>query len=71
MPAVPIVLAVTGTSAAIGAGVATAIGLGTVSTAVATAIGTGVIAGGMTAAQGGDAGDVLKSAVVGGATSYV
>jgi hypothetical protein len=71
MPAVPIVLAVTGTSAAIGAGVATAIGLGTVSTAVATAIGTGVVAGGMTAAQGGDAGDVLKAAVVGGATSYV
>ena len=71
MPAVPIVLAVTGTSAAIGAGVATAIGLGTVSTAVATAIGTGIVAGGMTAAQGGDAGDVLKSAVVGGATSYI
>jgi len=71
MPAVPIVLAVTGVSAGIGAGVATAIGLGTVSTAVATAIGTGVIAGGMTAAQGGDAGDVLKSAVVGGATSFV
>jgi hypothetical protein len=71
MPAVPIVLAVTGASAAIGAGVATAIGIGTVSTAVATAIGTGVIAGGMTAAQGGDAGDVLKSAVVGGATSFV
>ena len=71
MPAVPIVLAVTGTSAAIGAGVATAIGLGTVSTAVATAIGTGIVAGGMTAVQGGDAGDVLKSAVVGGATSFI
>ena len=71
MPAVPVVLAVTGVSAGIGAGVATAIGLGTVSTGVATAIGTGVIAGGMTAAQGGDAGDVLKAAVLGGATSYV
>ncbi len=71
MPAVPIVMAVTGASAAIGAGVATAIGIGTVSTAVATAIGTGVVAGAMTAAEGGDAGDVLKSAVVGGATSFV
>jgi len=71
MPAVPIVLAVTGASAAIGAGVATAIGVGTVSTAVATAIGTGIVAGGMTAIQGGDADDVLKAAVVGGATSFV
>jgi hypothetical protein len=29
------------------------------------------VAGGMTAVQGGDAGDVLKAAVVGGATSFV
>lgn len=71
MPAVPIVLAVTGTSAAIGAGVATALGLGTVSTLAATAIGTGIVTGTMAAAEGGDAGDVLKAAVVGGATSYV
>ena len=71
MPAVAIVAAVTGASAAIGAGVATAIGLGTVSTLAATAIGTGIVAGGITAIQGGDASDVLKSAVIGGATSFV
>lgn len=71
MPAVPVVMAVSGASAAIGAGVATAIGLGTVSTVAATAIGTGLVAGAMTAAEGGDAGDVLKSAVVGGATTYL
>lgn len=71
MPAVPIIAAVSGASAAIGAGAAAAIGLGTVSTIAATAIGTGIIAGGMTAIQGGDAGDVLKSAVIGGATSFV
>jgi hypothetical protein len=72
MPAAVVVLAAaTGTSAAIGAGIATAIGVGTVSTAVATAIGTGVLAGGITAVQGGDAGDVLEAAVVGGVTSFV
>ena len=74
MPAaavIPIVLGVTGASAAIGATVATAIGIGTVSAVAATAIGSGIVAGVMTAAQGGDAGDVLKSAVLGGVTSYV
>jgi hypothetical protein len=71
MPAVPIVLAVSGTTAAIGAAAATAIGLGTVGTLAATAIGTGIVAGGMTAIQGGDISDVLESAVVGGATSFV
>jgi hypothetical protein len=71
MPAIPVVLAVTGASAAIGAAAATAIGLGTVGTVAATAIGTGIVAGGMTALQGGDISDVLKSAVVGGATSYI
>jgi hypothetical protein len=71
MPAVPIIAAVTGAAGAIGAAAATAVGLGTVGAVAATAIGTGIIAGGMTAVQGGDAGDILKSAVVGGATSFV
>lgn len=71
MPAVPIIAAVSGAAGAVGAAAATAIGLGTVSTIAATAIGTGIIAGGMTAIQGGDAGDVLKSAVKGGFTSFV
>lgn len=71
MPAVPIVAAVTGASAAIGAAAATAIGLGTVGTVAATAIGSGIIAGATTAVMGGDASDVLKSAVIGGVTSYV
>ena len=71
MPAVPIVLAFTGASAAVGAAAATAIGLGTVGAVTATAIGTGIIAGGMTAIQGGDVSDVLESAVKGGVTSFV
>lgn len=71
---VPIILGLataTGVTAAVGAGVATAIGLGTVGTIAATAIGAGVISGAITAVQGGDAGDVLKSAVLGGATSFI
>ena len=71
MPAVPLVLAVSGASAAIGAAAATAIGLGTVSAIAATAIGTGIVAGGMAAVQGGDVSDVLESAVKGGVTSFV
>ena len=71
MPAVPLVLAVTGASAAVGAAAATAIGLGTVSAIAATAIGTGIVAGGMAAVQGGDVSDVLESAVKGGVTSFV
>lgn len=71
MPAVPIVAAVTGASAAVGAAAATAIGLGTVGTVAATAIGSGIIAGATTAVMGGDTSDVLKSAVLGGATSFV
>jgi hypothetical protein len=71
MPAVIPILAVTGASAAIGTAAAAAIGLGTVGAVAATAIGTGIVAGGMTALEGGDAGDVLKSAIVGGATSYI
>ena len=73
MPAVPFIAAL-----AIGSGTATAIGTAivgmvgaTVSTAVATAIGSGVISAGITAAQGGKASDILKSAVLGGVTSYV
>jgi hypothetical protein len=71
MPAVPVVLAVTGASTAIGAAAATAVGLGTVGTLAATAIGTGIVAGGITAVQGGDISDVLESAVKGGVTTYV
>lgn len=71
MPVLVAVAAATGFSATIGAGVLTAIGVGTVSTAVATAVGTGLIAGGLTAVQGGSAGDVLKSAVLGGTLSYI
>ena len=71
MPAVIPILAVTGASAAIGGAAAAAIGLGTVGAVAATAIGTGIVAGGMTALEGGDVGDVLESAIVGGATTYV
>jgi len=71
MPVVPVVLAVTGASAAIGTAAAAAIGLGTVGAVAATAIGTGIVAGGLTALEGGDISDVLESAVVGGATSFV
>ena len=71
MPAVPIVAAVTGTSAAVGAAAATAIGLGTVGTVAATAIGSGIIAGATTALTGGSASDVLESAVLGGVTSAI
>jgi hypothetical protein len=71
MPAVIPILAVTGASAAIGGAAAAAIGLGTVGAVAATAIGTGIVAGGLTALEGGDLSDVLESAVVGGATSYV
>jgi len=71
MPAVIPVLAVTGASAAIGTAAAAAIGLGTVGAVAATAIGTGIVAGGMTALNGGDVGDVLESAIKGGAVSYI
>ena len=71
MPAVPIIAAVASVPAAIGAAAATAVGLGTVSAVAATAIGSGIIAGGITAVQGGDISDVLESAVIGGATSFV
>jgi hypothetical protein len=73
MPAAPVVLAFaagSGVAAAIGTTVAAAIGASTLSSLAITAIGTGVLAGGMTAIQGGDVGDVLKSAIVGGVSSY-
>jgi hypothetical protein len=74
MPAAPLLVigaSATGAAAAIGSTVAAAVGLGTVSAAAATAIGAGVISGGITAIQGGDAGDILKSAVVGGGAGYL
>lgn len=71
MPAVPIIAAVSGASAAIGTAAAAAVGLGTVGTVAATAIGSGIIAGGMTAIQGGDISDVLENAVTAGATTFV
>ena len=73
MPAVPfiaIALGASGALAAGGAAIATAIGLGTVSTVAATAIGAGAFSAAATAVQGGSASDVLKSAVIGGVTSY-
>ena len=65
------VAAVGAAVAAIGTAVAGALSLGTISTLAATAIGSGVISGTITAIQGGSLEDVLKSAVVGGATAYV
>lgn len=70
MPAVVVIAAVSGASAAVGAAAAAAIGLGTVSTIAATAIGSGLIAGATTAVMGGDASDILESAVIGGVASY-
>ena len=73
MPAAVIMvgLGASGALTAIGAGIATAIGATSlVGTAAATAIGAGVVSGGITAVSGGSASDVLKSAVLGGVTSY-
>lgn len=71
MPLIVVVAVASGGAAVVGGAVATFVGLGAVSTAAATAIGAGLISGGVTALQGGDAGDVLKSAVLGGVTTYV
>lgn len=74
MPAVPFlaVIAVeTGAAAAIGTALASAVGVASVSTVAATAIGLGTISAATTAVQGGSASDILKSAVLGGLTSYV
>lgn len=71
MPAIPFVAAMTGAAAAVGTTVAAAVGLGTVGTVAATAIGTGIISGVTTAVMGGDTSDILKSAIISGATSFV
>lgn len=52
------------------AGVTASIAASTISAAAATAIGAGAISAGITAVTGGSASDVLKSAVLGGVTSY-
>lgn len=73
MPAAPIIVAVavgSGAAAAIGGAVGAAIIGSAISATAATAIGAGIVAGTITAVQGGDASDVLKSAVLGGVTSY-
>ena len=48
-----------------------AVAAGTVSTLMATAVGSGIVSGTITAARGGSASDVLKSAVLSGAGSYI
>ena len=73
MPAVPFIavaLGASGAFAAVGATLASVIGISTVPTVAATAIGAGAFAGAVTAVSGGSASDVLKSAVLGGVTSY-
>jgi hypothetical protein len=70
MPAAPlIVLAAVETGAA--AAIGSAIVGSAVSAGVATAVGVGVVSGGITAAQGGDASDILQSAVIGGVTAGI
>jgi hypothetical protein len=74
MPAAPIIIAaaaVSGAAAYIGAAAIATITAATVSKAVAIAVGTGIIAGGVTAIQGGNSSDILKSAVRAGIASYV
>lgn len=73
MPAVPFIavaLGASGAFAAVGATLASVIGISTISTAAATAIGAGAFSAAATAVQGGKASDVLKSAVLGGITSF-
>lgn len=71
MPAVVIVLAASGATAAIGATVGAAIVGSAVSATAATIIGSAVVGAGVAAAQGGSANDVLKGAVLGGVTAGV
>ena len=71
MPAVVLVLAATGTTAAIGATVGAAIVGSAVSATTAAIIGSAVVGAGVAAASGGDASDVLKGAVLGGVTAGV
>jgi hypothetical protein len=58
-------------AATVGAAVASAIGVTGLSTVAISAIGAATISAGFTAARGGSVKDVLKSAVLSGATSYV
>ena len=58
-------------AATVGAAVASAIGVTGLSTVAVSAIGAATISAGFTAARGGSVKDVLKSAVLSGATSYV
>lgn len=74
MPAAPFIAAIavgSGAAAAIGTAVVGALTAATVSTAVATAIGSGIISAGVAIAGGAKASDVLKSAVIGGVSSFV
>jgi hypothetical protein len=71
---VPFILAVAGASGlttAIGTTIASVIGISTVSSATAIALGTGALSGAVTAIKGGSVSEILKSAVVGGVTSFV
>jgi hypothetical protein len=63
--------AATGATAVIGGAIGSLIVGSAVSAVAATAIGTAVIAGTLTAAKGGSASDVLKSAVLGGVSGGV
>lgn len=70
MPAAPLIIVAaveTGAAAAIGSAIVGS----AVSAGVATAVGVGVVSGGITAAQGGDASDILQSAVIGGVTAGI
>jgi hypothetical protein len=73
MPAAIIVgaLGASGATAAIGASIGAAITGSAVSAVTATMIGSAAVGATMTAVQGGDASDVLKSAVLGGITAGV
>lgn len=75
MPAAALIISVlaveTGVAAAIGTAIVGTITTATVSTVVATAIGSGVVSAGLSLAQGASVSDALKSAVIGGVTSYI
>lgn len=58
-------------AATIGAAVVSAVGVTGLSATAVAAIGAGTIAAGSTALRGGSVSDILKSAVLGGVTSYV
>jgi hypothetical protein len=68
---VAVVTAIGAGVAALGTVAAGAIGLTGLSSIAVTAIGSGIISGTITAIKGGSLGDVLKSAVISGATAYV